>query len=158
MIVISDTSPLHYLVMIGHIEVLPKLYGQVLCPPEVITECLHPHTPAPVRTWASSLPTWLQVEACSAWTDSRLHKLDPGEAAALRLAHDKQADLVLMDERMGRQAANDLGFKVAGVVAVLADAASQGLLDFDSAVVALCQTTNFRVSPKVIKAVRAKLP
>jgi predicted nucleic acid-binding protein len=157
-IVISDTSPLHYLVMIGHIEVLPKLYGQVICPPEVVAECLHPHTPAPVRVWASLLPTWLQVEACSTWTDPRLQKLDPGEAAALRLAHDKQADLVLMDERRGRETATDLGFKVAGVVAVLADAASNGLLDFDAAVVALCQTTNFRISPKVIAAVRAKMP
>jgi predicted nucleic acid-binding protein len=156
-IVISDTSPLHYLVMIGHVEVLPKLYGQVLCPPEVISECLHQHTPGPVRAWASSLPSWVQVEACSTWTDACLQKLDAGEAAALRLAHDRQADLVLMDERKGREAAADLGFRVAGVIAVLADAASNGLLDFDAAIATLCETTNFRVSPQVIAAVRARL-
>lgn len=158
MIVISDTSPLHYLVMIGHIEVLPKLYGQVLCPREVISECQHPHTPSPFRSWASSLPAWLVVADSSTWTDPSLQKLDPGEAAALRLAHDIQADLVLMDERRGREAADKLGFKVAGVVAVLADAASHGLLDFDVAIAALCQNTNFRISQKVIAAVRATLP
>lgn len=158
MIVISDTSPLHYLVMIDHIEVLPKLYGQVFCPAEVLAECLHPHTPAPLRSWASSPPPWLIVETASHWTHPSLQKLDPGEAAALRLAHDRKADLVLMDERKGREAASELGFKIAGVVAVLADAASNGLLDFDAAIATLCQTTNFRISPKVIAAVRATLP
>ncbi len=54
MIVVSDTSPLNYLVLIGAIDVLPKLFGEVYAPPAVIQEFQHPRTltsNAPIGTW-----------------------------------------------------------------------------------------------------------
>ena len=47
MIVVADTSPLNYLVLIGQIDVLKHLYGQVLIPPAVLAELtkLKPHHP-----------------------------------------------------------------------------------------------------------------
>jgi predicted nucleic acid-binding protein len=56
MIVVADASPLHYLALIGQIDVLPILYGQVLIPPAVVVELSNPHTPPVVRQWAESLP------------------------------------------------------------------------------------------------------
>lgn len=49
MIVVSDTSPLNYLVLIYEIEVLPKLFEQVYIPPSVIVELTRLKTPDPVR-------------------------------------------------------------------------------------------------------------
>ncbi|MDI1311571.1 hypothetical protein [Prosthecobacter sp.] len=158
MIVISDTSPLRYLVAIGHVDVLPILYGRILCLPEVFAECQHPQSPATLREWIKTPPVWLAVVTpVSSWTHSELARLDAGEAAAIRLAHDQAADLLLMDERKGRQIAQRLGFRVSGILAVIADAARLQLLDFDQAVFRLTQETNFRVSPTVIEAIRSQL-
>ena len=63
MIVVSDTSPLNYLVLIGHVDVLPALFERVVTPPAVIAEMLHPGAPTPVREWASTPPQWLEVVA-----------------------------------------------------------------------------------------------
>jgi predicted nucleic acid-binding protein len=45
MIVVSDAGPIHYLVLIGQIELLPVLYGQVVVPVAVVNELQHLHTP-----------------------------------------------------------------------------------------------------------------
>lgn len=49
MIVVSDTSPLNYLVLIGADDVLPALFGQVLAPPAVLDEMQHAKAPAQVQ-------------------------------------------------------------------------------------------------------------
>jgi predicted nucleic acid-binding protein len=51
MIVVADTTPLNYLVIIGHIELLPALYQSVLIPQEVHRELQRPGTPPTVRAW-----------------------------------------------------------------------------------------------------------
>ena len=51
MIVVSDTSPLNYLILVGCIDVLPQVFGQVYVPSSVIIELGHPRSPEPVRTW-----------------------------------------------------------------------------------------------------------
>lgn len=51
MIVIADTSPINYLILIGEIEVLPALYGRVLIPPSVHEKLDRPRTPQAVRMW-----------------------------------------------------------------------------------------------------------
>jgi predicted nucleic acid-binding protein len=62
MIAVGDTSPLCYLILIGEVEVLPKLFGEVAIPNVVHSELLHPKAPAQVRAWASSLPPWMVVQ------------------------------------------------------------------------------------------------
>lgn len=78
--------------------------------------------------------------------------LDPGEAAALSLARELGADLILIDEKKGRLHAKATGFVVAGTLNILALAAQRGLLDYDAAVSELRTSTNFRVSDAVVKA------
>ena len=60
-LVVSDTTPLNYLILIGHVEVLPRLFGTLLVPPAVIQEMHHPKTPPEVAAWARHLPSWLEV-------------------------------------------------------------------------------------------------
>jgi predicted nucleic acid-binding protein len=158
-IVVSDTSPLRYLVAIGGIDWLPVLFGEVICPPEVIGECLHPAAPAELRHWASSRPAWLRVVAEEAGSlplpDGPA--LDRGEDAALRLARDLPAELVLIDERKGRAVAARLGLAITGTVGVLVEASLRGLADFDVAIQLLKDGTNFRIEDDVLTLARRRV-
>jgi predicted nucleic acid-binding protein len=49
MIVVSDTSPVHYLVLAGVEHILPQLFGEVVIPPTVLAELQRHQTPEPVR-------------------------------------------------------------------------------------------------------------
>ena len=49
MIIVSDTSPLNYLVLIGNVEVLPQLFGQIIIPQAVFDKLSHTKTPAPIK-------------------------------------------------------------------------------------------------------------
>jgi len=56
MIVIADTGPINYLILIGEIEVLPPLYHRVAVPPSVCEELKRPRAPEAVRTWIAQPP------------------------------------------------------------------------------------------------------
>ena len=63
MIVVSDNSPLQYLILIKCIDAFPALYGQVLTTPQVIDELSHAEAPEVVRAWVQALPPWLRIES-----------------------------------------------------------------------------------------------
>jgi predicted nucleic acid-binding protein len=63
MIVVADTTPLNYLVLIDEIEVLPALYQRVLVPEEVHRELTRQKSPPAVHAWASNLPAGCEVRA-----------------------------------------------------------------------------------------------
>ena len=56
MIVVSDTTPLRYLAEVGGLDWLPVIFGEVICPIEVMEECRHPSAPLLLREWESSAP------------------------------------------------------------------------------------------------------
>ena len=152
MLIVADTSPLNYLVLIDSVYILPTLYGRILAPPEVLRELEDAAGPQIVRAWASSPPQWLEVRKAHA-VDLTL-PLDAGERASIALAQELAADRLLIDERDGRRVAVRLGIAVAGTLAVLRDAALAGLLDLEPALDRLRQTT-FRASPGLIAQILA---
>lgn len=141
-LVVADSGPLRYLVVIQAIEVLPVLYDRVALPPAVVAELRHPSAPAEVQSWASTLPTWIVLRTPVA--KHRPDILDAGEAEAIALALELRADTILLDEREGRREASALGLHFAGTVGVLERAAERGLLDLDVAFQRLT-ATNFRI-------------
>jgi predicted nucleic acid-binding protein len=62
MIVVSDTTPLNYLVHVDSVHLLPGLFVRVYTPSAVITELSHIRAPEAVRAWAASPPEWLKVQ------------------------------------------------------------------------------------------------
>lgn len=154
-VVISDTTPLHYLVLIGVADVLPHLYGEVLIPETVAAELQQPHTPEAVRHWMEHSPAWLQVVSVTALPSlNLLVELDRGEYDAIRLAVHRKADLVVMDEREGVEEARRLGLTVTETLGVLDRAAERGLVDLVSAFSRLRQT-NFRIDPTLLERLLA---
>jgi predicted nucleic acid-binding protein len=158
-IVVSDTTPLRYLAVLGGLDWLPALFGQIVCPPEVLAECLHERAPVSLRAWAAAPPSWLRIHPVSEAAPGLPVevRLDAGETAALCLAREIHADLLLLDERRGRAVAARLGLEVTGTLGVLVEAALRGHTDFESALTRLTTLTNFRVTEAVIAAARARL-
>lgn len=117
-VIVSDTRPLNYLVLIDAIEVLPRLYGRVLIPLAVREELNQPSTPEPVRVWLRRPPSWLELVSPTRAPDPALSKLDLGEAQAITLALECRADLLLIDERDGTIAARERGLAVTGTLGV----------------------------------------
>lgn len=153
MIVVADTSPINYLVLIGQIGLLKQLYTRTLIPSAVLAELKHPVAPKPVRDWAANVPPWLEI--LNPKTRIVLPQLDAGESEAIALAIEVRAEVVLMDDHAGRQEAVRRGLRVAGTLSVLDEADHAGLLIFDD-VVAELRKTSFRLSPVVLSEIRQK--
>jgi predicted nucleic acid-binding protein len=65
MTVVADAGPLHYLVLIGAVDVLGPLYGRVLAPDTVAAELRESNAPAAVRAWIADPPKWLDTDFTS---------------------------------------------------------------------------------------------
>jgi predicted nucleic acid-binding protein len=152
-VVVADTSPLNYLVQIDCDGILPTLYERVFVPDAVMKELAHPRAVTVVRTWLARLPSWLVVEEVDESVDPRLARLDPGERQAIQFAKRTNADLLLMDEKLGVRLAREQGLAVTGTLGVLMQASRQGLIDIDRALWSL-RATDFRCSDRVIEEVR----
>lgn len=146
MLVVCDTSPLNYLILIGSDHVLSALFGRVMTPPSVLAELSHPQAPGIVAKWASAPPPWLEVIAPSAIRQGL--NLGVGETEAISLALEVRADLVLIDERAGSEVAQSLALNSTGTLGVLELAARRRLLDLSAAIDRLRQTT-FRCDPRI---------
>lgn len=150
MLVVADTSPICYLLLIEEIDILPRLYKQVLIPQIVQQELAHERSPQKVRSWIEQPPRWLMIQSIDVLPHSSLDNLDPGEQAAITLAQFYNADLLIIDDLLGRQVALSYQIQVTGLLGVLDEAAKQRLIDFPTVIARLQQTT-FRASPKLIQ-------
>jgi predicted nucleic acid-binding protein len=153
MIVVSDTSPINYLLAIGQIEILPKLFGTIVIPNSVMAELKTADAPEVNLRWLANLPAGFAVRAATRLEPSL--DLDPGEREAICLARELAADAVLMDEKKGRAFARQWGLAVVGTIGVLEKAASLGFLELETALAAL-QKTSFYGSEELIQAALAR--
>ena len=157
MIVVSDTSPLNYLVLIDEIELLPKLFGQVLIPQIVLDELGGDGAPDKVHEWLQSPPDWLVVKPNAPSDPFGLSHIDPGEREAILLAAEMSADLVLLDDRQARKAARSIGLRITGTIGVLDKAAQEGLIDVED-IVRRLSSTNFYIATELIQALLRNRP
>lgn len=130
MIVVSDTSPINYLILIDRIDLLPELLGHVVIPTAVYRELQAERTPTSVRDFILAMPDWITVRTATLISDLDDDKIDDGEREAISLAEEIAADALLVDDRAGREAALDRGIVVIGTAGVLQRASEKGLVDF----------------------------
>ncbi len=147
MTVVSDTSPLRYLIAAGHADLIPKLFGTVLIPRAVEQEILDPHAPRSVQEWMAQRPAWLQIREVQARPDGKLtEQLDPGEAEAIQLALELRAEVLILDERRGRQVAAARGITVIGALGMLRESYRRGFIDNPIALAVQMRSIGFRTS------------
>ena len=156
MIVVSDTSPLCYLVLLDLIDVLPRMYGTVIIPREVSVELSSEQAPVSAQEWIARPPAWLDIRSVEdVQIPAALDELDDGEREAIALAELLGATLILMDDKAARAIAEDRGFEITGSIGVLRDASRKGFIDLKEALVRL-QKTSFRISNQIVEDVLAK--
>ena len=129
MIIVSDTSPINNLAAIDHLHLLQQLYGTVLIPEAVYQELTDPDFPVAGAKEVQTF-TWIQTRSVQDRTMVKAlsSELDPGEAEAIVLALEMKAEQVLIDERRGRMIAARLNLHYTGILGILVEAKSQGLI------------------------------
>ena len=147
MLVVADSSPINFLIRIGCVDVLPRLFGVVLIPPEVQAELADARTPEIVRTIATDPPAWLLIRAAA--VVESIPPLDRGEESAISLAREVRAVALLIDEKDGRRAATARGLPVIGTIGLLEQAAQKGFVGIDNVLERL-QATDFRLDQRLI--------
>jgi predicted nucleic acid-binding protein len=153
-IVVSNTSPLNYLVLLNKEYVLASLFQTVAAPPAVAAELARSEAPEAVRKWIARPPPWLRIQAPRV-VDSSID-LDSGEREAIALAQEIRADRILLDEAKARRIAASRGLKVAGTLAILFEAHQRGLLDFERVVADLANTT-FYLDENLIRTLLGRI-
>lgn len=153
MIVVADSSPLHYLILLEQTELLHQLYEEVAIPDTVAAELRAGESPRKVSEWLSDPPSWLRVIVVTAEDIASVsEELDLGERAAIALAERLQAELLLIDEIAGRAEARRRSLRVTGTLGVLRIGADAGLVDVHD-VLARLAATNFYVDEALLKKV-----
>ena len=153
MIVVADTSVILNLAFVGQEQLLTQLFGEVLIPPAVLAEFLRLSS-APGRFAGLILPTSLQTRPVSGIPASLRgdQRLDPGETEALALALELHANLVLMDEAAGRQAALQHGLVPIGVLGLLVEGKRKGLVPAVAPILrTLVGQARFRASQSLLR-------
>jgi predicted nucleic acid-binding protein len=125
--VVSNTTPIISLLKIGKLELLQKLYGEILIPKEVFNE-IESGKNKEFYTDLSKIK-WIKIEKIKN-EKSLIYflDLDKGEAEAIILATEKEADLIILDETLGRFHAKHAGMRITGTIGVLLKAKKMGFI------------------------------
>ena len=153
MLVIADTTPLNYLILIDAVDLLPRLYPQIILPRGAWIELQQPGTPTAVSLWARELPSWVDVREAPHSADPTLAGFGAGEREAILLAelYAPGAEvLLLLDEQAAREEARHRHLPVTGTLGILKAASQNGWIDLAEAFHRL-RGTNFRASVALLE-------
>ena len=105
-VVVADTSPINYLVLIDSIDILQRLYTRIVIPEEVFNELTADGAPPQVSAWIRTQPEWVEVRLAAATSRLSLqvgeNELDAGEIAAISVALRREQQLAV-DRRFNRK-------------------------------------------------------
>lgn len=156
MTVISDTTPIISLIKINRLDLLEKLFGEVLIPEavyrELTTNALFENEAIIVKA-SAFLKTSAVQNRKSLQLLQAASGLDDGESEAIILADELKSDVLIMDERKGRKVAQKLGIKITGTVGVLLQAYSETMISSDEikAYLDRLKNSNIRLSESLIQ-------
>lgn len=155
-VVIVNTTLIISLSIVGLLELLKDMYGEVIVPSAVHREVLAGGKHGiGVREYLNA--TWIQQKEIKDRTMRKHYfDLDDGEAEVLVLAEELEADLVIIDEYFGRKYAEILGFKLAGTLGVLLKAKEQGKIKTVKPLIEKLQQAGVWLSKSLIDLVLKK--
>jgi predicted nucleic acid-binding protein len=138
--IISDTSCLILLDKIGELEILKKLFGEVIIT-SVISE-----------EFGASLPEWIKIKNAlnEKYEASLQTSVDKGEASAIALAVEEKDCLLILDDQKARKLASELGLDYTGTLGVLIEAKLSGHIISIKPILDKIQRTNFRITPELL--------
>ena len=128
-IIVSDTSCIGYLLQINCLNLLQIIYGEIIIPESVNTEILNLEIKGHNLSEFNSA-TWIKIYQVKDISNVQQYQsiLDKGELQAISLAIDLSADLLIIDEKLGRIVATSMGFDITGMVGILITAKNKNLI------------------------------
>jgi predicted nucleic acid-binding protein len=153
MIIVSNTSPITNLAAIGQLDLLRQLYQQVLIHEAVYRELTtqggrHPGAIVQQLDWVET-----RVVANRAVVSALQLELDEGEAEAIALAQELAADVLLIDEHLGRAAATRFGIPIIGLLGVLIEAKHRRLIQEVKPLIDALMKLGFRIGQDLYQRV-----
>jgi predicted nucleic acid-binding protein len=126
---VSNTTPLRYLIAIEQEHILGQLFEKVFVPVAVHEELTDSRTPETVRSRVLSMPPWFEVRTVQeTQTTTFPVTLHRGERQAILLAEALRADVLLVDEQIGRTIALSRNLPISGTLGVLERADKMGFV------------------------------
>ena len=149
MIIVSDTTPLRYLIEIEKVYILENLFERIVIPQAVLNELQQPKTPQTVKEWVVNHPGWLEVRQADPSLYSPQKRIGDSEREAFALALELQADAVLLDDKGAMVEAKRLGLVTIRLFDLLERAAKENLIALPEMIDRL-KRTSFRLPPDEI--------
>jgi predicted nucleic acid-binding protein len=138
-IIISDTSCFIILSKIGQLEILQRLFGNVVTTPEIADE------------FGESLPNWVEIVATKDKYKQQLFEIqvDRGESSAMALSLEMENSLLIIDDYKARKLAKTLNISYTGTIGILILAKNKGIISAIQPFLEKIKETNFRISPEL---------
>lgn len=153
MIVVSDTSCISALARIGRLDILRLLFGEIVIPAKVYEELLElRHFGVDISLFQAAWILKQKPTPCP-FLDAllALAQVDAGEANAIALALEIEAEWIILDDMYARQVAKASGLNITGLGGILLQAKTAGIIHSVGETLRLCvEKANFRLSPAVI--------
>lgn len=137
--IISDTSCFIILNKIGQLELLNKVYRQIVTTIDIATE------------YGEILPEWVEIVAVKDQFKQQLLELqiDKGESSAIALALEIQNSTIILDDYKARKIAHQLGLIYTGTIGVIIKAKLTGVIPSIKPILQKITQTDFRLSPEI---------
>jgi predicted nucleic acid-binding protein len=134
--IISDTSCFIILSNIGELNLLQKVYGQIITTIEIATE------------FGEQLPDWVSIhQATDKYRQQLLEmQIDKGESSAIALALETPDCTIILDDYKARKIADQLGLHITGTIGVIVKAKLNGVIPSIIPILSKIRTTDFRLS------------
>lgn len=130
MIVVSDTSPISNLIQINCLNLLEEVFQTIIIP-DYVDEEIRRLGSFGIDLDSYLSASWIQIQSPLnvPLVEDLVHQVDQGEAEAIALALELEADYLLIDERLGNQVAQIKGLHTIGLLGVLVQGKSIGVID-----------------------------
>ncbi len=137
--IISDTSCFIILSKIGELDLLKKVYGQIVTTSDIVEE------------FGETLPDWVIIENVSDKSRQRILELqiDRGESSAIALALEIPKSTLILDDFIARKIAQQLGISFTGTIGVIIKAKLNGIITSIKPYLEKIKETNFRISAEI---------
>lgn len=145
-VIVSDASCLILFHKIDSLDLLKKVFGEIL-----ITEIVS-------KEYGEPLPEWITaVSPATKLAEGLSTIVDEGEAASIALASEQDNSLLIIDELKGRRVAREMGIQITGSLGVIVAAKKKGHLVTIKPILEKIEETNFRVSEELIQRLLKKV-
>lgn len=124
---VANTTPIISLCSIGKLDILEKLFGEIIVPEAVYSEIKNKEH----YGYEEIDSKFIKVEKIKgiSYRDLLLNQLDVGEAETIILAKELNADNVIIDEKLGYQIARNTGLNVVRTLSILLLAKDKGIIE-----------------------------